>query len=438
MSIWSWFLGKDAPVIQPAIRFGRYSDSYKLPENYEAWELSLQAFERNDFMECCRQFFIYLTDKKEDNVQWIENEGVIDAALIQGSQKVTINITKEHFKAATHIAKADDLNVGLMRRLLEQNVNLNYGHYALSPDNEINVIFTTHALDGSPYKLYYALKEIATISDKQDNLLLDEFKNLKIVDASLRRPMPEQEQEIKYNFAINTIKSRLDLLDNADLKFEQHAKAASYVLFDAFFRIDHLTSPEGFVMEVVERAFRKFSENDGKNLVQKNTQLRKEAQEILDRPKTEHIRELYRITATFGITTSVTHQRLVELIDEHLKNADWYEKNNHPQIAQAIYSYIVGYAFFSYALPKLDKQALDLYFEVTESPYFQDLGFASSFINTDGTVQKSEVEKRLHQICQENKEKFSKAKFDISHLDCSNLNAFSRTFLELFLKLELS
>jgi hypothetical protein len=438
MGIWSWFLGKDEPITQPSIRLGRYSDSYKLPENYEAWEKSLQAFERNDFMECCRQFLIYLRDKKEDNVQWKEQDGTIEAALIQGSQKVTIKATSEYFNAATHIAKADGLNIGLMRRLLEQNVHLNYGHYALSPDNEITVIFTTHALDGSPYKLYYALKEISTISDKQDNLLIDEFKSLQIVDETLRGEMPAVEKETRYNYVVDTLKERFDLLDNIGLNFEQHPKAASYVLFDALFRVDYLTCPEGFVMEVIERAFRKFNENDGKNIIQKNIHLKKEIQEILNRPKSEHIRELYNITSTFGITTSVAHERLLELIDEHYKNADWYEKNNFPAIAQAIYGYIVGFSFFSYALPKIDQQALALYYQVVEEPYFQALGFSSRYLNADGSVEKTEVEKRLLQISNDSKAKFPKAKFDTSILDCSDLTAFSRTFLQLLTKLDMS
>jgi hypothetical protein len=438
MILFDWLFSRKSNTIQPTIRIGRYSDSYKSNTCYTAWENALSAFERFDYLECYRQFFLYLLDEQEQNIHWQEVNGEIKAVLIQGSQKVTINANETYFKAATHIARADALNIGLMRRLLEQNVQLSYGQYALSLDNELCIRFTTHAVDGSPYKLYYALKEIATLSDKQDNLLLDEFKNLRIVDETLRRPMPPDEQQVKYQFTIKTIQERLQLLDKSGLDFEQHSKAASYLMLDALFRIDYLVSPEGYVMEIIERAFRKFNENDGKNLVYKNIQLRKELVEILERPETEHIRELYYVNCTFGITTAATHDRLIELLNEHFSNAEWYEKNNHFAIAQAIYDYIVSFAYFSYALPRPDRDALRLYFQVNEHQYFKNLGFNYNYVDANGKIQKNEIEKQLHQIYQINKEKYPNAKFDIALLDCKDRLCFSKSFLKMLYQMDFS
>lgn len=429
MSFWSWFLGENAPVQQPSIRFGRYSDSYKAPANYEAWSQSLSAFEQGDFMECYRQFFFYLRDEKEDNVQWVERDGHIDAVLIQGSQKVTISANSTYFKAATHIAKATEMNIGLMRRLLEQNNALDYGHYALADNGELTIIFTSYAQDGSPYKLYYALKEIATISDKQDNLLLEEFKGLQIIYPELRREMPEAEKEIKYQFVCESLNAAFNLIDNATLPLEQHPKIISYVLFSALFRIEYLTCPEGQVMEVIERAYRKFNDNDGKNIVQKNQQLHREATEILQRSKEKHLHEMYRVSSTFGITVSASHERLNESIKESIVNAEWYEKNKHWHFAQAIYDYIAGLLVFSYALPKIDKDALALYFEVREQTYFSALGFSHNYVDEKGILLQNNIEKRLMQICQDNKEKYPKVKFDVNKIDFTHMGIFSKTFL---------
>jgi hypothetical protein len=438
MSIWSWFLGQGTSTEAPNIRFGRYSDSYKQAENYEAWELSLQAYERNEFLECCRQFLIYIYDKKENNVQWREQDSTIEAALIQGSQKVTIHISADYFRAESHIAKADNLSIGLMRRLLEQNNTLNFGHFGLSPDNELSAIFTTSALDGSPYKLYYGLKEIALISDKQDNLLLEEFKNLQVIDESLRGEMSENEREIKYNYVVKTLENAFSIIDNIDLNLEQHTKIMGYALFDALFRIDYLTCPEGVVMETIERAFRKYNEADNKSVVQKNLQLRKDAQDILNRPKNLHLHEMYRVTATFGIAETATHERIKEAIDASIGNADWYERNNYPQVAQSVYDYIVGFLFFSYAMPRNDKKALDLYFEINETAYFQQLGFNTKYRNADNTLNKNEIEKRLLAIFQENKATFPHAKFDTTELNYSNDLYFSKTYLLMLSKLDMT
>ena len=62
-----------------------------------------------------------------------------------------------------------------MRRLVESNYVLEYSRYGLDDDDNLVIKFDTSALDASPYKLYYALKEVAANADKQDDLLLDEI-----------------------------------------------------------------------------------------------------------------------------------------------------------------------------------------------------------------------------------------------------------------------
>jgi hypothetical protein len=166
--------------------------------------------------------------------------------------------------------------------------------------------------------------------------------------------------------------------------------------------------------------------------------LRKEAQEILSRPKADHLREMYRVTSTFGIAESATHERVRETIETSIVNADWYERNNYPWIAQAVYDYIVGFLFFSFAMPKSDKNALDLYYEILDETYFHQLGFSSKYKNADNSIQKNEVEKKLQAIFAENKEKYPKAKFDTSEIEYSSSLSFSKTYLLMLLKLDLT
>ena len=97
-----------------------------------------------------------------------------------------------------------------MRRLIELNYDLEYSRYALDDNNTITMVFDTYALDASPYKLYYALKEIATKADKMDDLLLDEFQMLRATDKSLQLPIPDVEKEIKYQFTTQAITKVLE------------------------------------------------------------------------------------------------------------------------------------------------------------------------------------------------------------------------------------
>ena len=181
-----WY-AKEEETEQPNIRFGRYTDSYKLPGNYEAWDKALLSFENGQYLDSYTHFFNYLRDEQEDNVRfWREGEQ-IHFELFQGSKKITGFANKHKVKAESKIAKTEKLNVGFMRRLIEKNFTLEYSRFSLDPENNICILFDTYTLDGSPYKLYYALKEVAINADKQDDLLLDEFRMLQEVDfLSLR------------------------------------------------------------------------------------------------------------------------------------------------------------------------------------------------------------------------------------------------------------
>jgi hypothetical protein len=191
-------------------------------------------------------------------------------------------------------------------------------------------------------------------------------------------------------------------------------------------------------MEVIERAFREFSQNDGISMLQKNKKLKTEIQSIIDRPKEEHFRELYKMNCTFGLTAVITHDRVVEIIAEHISNGDWYEKNNFPQVAQAVYDYLISFIFFSSAAPLNIKEALQLYFEITEEEYFKALGFSSSFFSKDGTPNKEEIGSRLERIQSAHTENYPSAIFYTTMLDYSNSAAFARTFLLMIGELDMT
>jgi hypothetical protein len=69
MSLFDRLFGTASSADQPQLRFGRYTDSYKTPEQYAAWDQALEAFESEAFLESYRQFFQYLRDESEDNVR---------------------------------------------------------------------------------------------------------------------------------------------------------------------------------------------------------------------------------------------------------------------------------------------------------------------------------------------------------------------------------
>ncbi len=433
MSFWNRLFGNKAEPTkpQPRIKFGRYTDSYKQKQQYEAWEDALNKFEEQNYLSSYDALFRYLRDENEDNVRWVEENGSIKFEILQGSKRVTGTANAQKFVAEARIVYADNLGVAVMRRLVESNYVLEYSRYGLDNDNNLVIKFDSSSLDGSPYKLYYALKEVAASADKQDDLLLDEFGvHLKPIDMGSKADLPEAEKEAKYNFVIQKIESVLTEIDSKKLDGEKYPGGISYLLLDAAYRIDYLTSPEGFLMETIERMHRSFFSAEEKNMVLRNVGLRKELEKIKIRPKALIISELYATTSTFGILLPKQHDAVVSLIDGELSNMDWYEANKHEAFAMAIPGYIVGYALFSFALPKPERVLLAFYYAVLEPTLFASLGFTPTYYNSQTRIfDQKAIKTAIKEIVDNHLEAYPKLAPDYASLDFKTPAKFARSYL---------
>ena len=433
MSIWNRLFGNKAEPTkpQPRIKFGRYTDSYKQKPQYEAWEAALNKFEEQDYLGSYNALFRYLRDEGEDNVRWVEDNGNIKFEILQGSKRVTGTANAQKFVAEARIVYADNLGVTVMRRLVESNFVLEYSRYGLDDDNNLVIKFDTSSLDGSPYKIYYALKEVAASADKQDDLLLDEFGvNLKPIDMGSKTDIGQIEKEVKYNFIIDKIQSVLDFIDSKKLDGEKYPGGISYLLLDTAYRIDYLTTPEGFLMETVERMHRTYFSTEEKSMLLKNIGLRKELSKVLTRSKELIFSELYTTTSTFGILVPKQHDALASLIEGELSNMDWYEANKHDSVALAIPGYIVGFALFNYALPKPDRELLVFYYHIFEPTLFLSLGFTPQYFNTQtGVFDQKAIKKGIKDIVEPNVDMHPKLTPDYGSLDFKTPTKFARSYL---------
>ena len=186
---------------QPDIPFGRYSDAYKSDTQQSAFDRSLEYFDKGEHLAAYHEFFSFIKDESAgDNIQTREIDGVIHFEFWQGSRLITGSAGPEKVKAESKVARADDLNVGFLRRLMEANFNLKFSRFALDPQNNLCILFDTGSADASPLKLLHAFRELAIHADKQDDLLLDEFKVLRPAQERTYGDIAEAEKEIKYNY----------------------------------------------------------------------------------------------------------------------------------------------------------------------------------------------------------------------------------------------
>jgi hypothetical protein len=326
-----------------------------------------------------------------------------------------------------------------MRRLIEQNFELKYSRFALDRDQNITIVFDTSSLDGSPYKLYYALKELATRADKHDDLLLDEFRNLQAVETDHLETLPQQEKEVKHQFLVNEVQNVLREIDNGKLDKDQYPGGIAYILLSAIYKLDFLVVPEGYMMEMLERIHREYFNQDGKTTIQKNQALCKELRKLLQRPSNDFYKEMYRVKSTFGITTPVNHDRIVSFIDNNLNNMDWYKENGYEVIALSIPSYIVGYCLFNYAVPRATRDFFLLYFQVIERDYFNDLGFTLKFWDTNNKrLNKKGIKKGIDKVVDKNKAQFNKIDPILSTLEFDSVTSFAKSYLLMVRNLDMT
>lgn len=427
----------ERPATQPELRFGRYTDSYKQTGNYQAWDQSVEYFEQQQYLDSFRAFLRYLRDEHEDNVHWKDEGNTIRFELYQGSRLITGMADAQHVKAEAKVARAKSLHVVYMRRLVEHNFNFSYCRYALDPENNICAVFDTFTLDGSPYKIYYALKELAVHADKQDDLLLDEFETLDPIASAPLKEISEEEKMAKYGFICREVEQAIRIMDDGRLDKDEYPGGIGYLLLYLIYKLDYLTQPQGYMMESLERMHRLYFTNDNRTTAQKNLALAKELKKLAERPAADFYKEMYRTSATFGITLPANHKQIADFIDSELPHMDWYVDHGHPEVALAVPGFIVGYCLFHYAPPKPVKEFLHLYFRITEPGFFSALGFPEQFyLLNSGTFDKKAIRQAIHRIADENRDRYHGLHPDVSGLEYKDLPAFARTYLRMLARME--
>ncbi len=423
----------------PAVTFGRYSDTYKEDEKYILWDQSLEAFETGDYAKSYALFFQYLHDEAQDNITWEQDGAHFTFQIFQGSKKITGFINDDLIKAEAKIATSDSLNIGFLRRMIELNYNLKYGRYALDGEDNLTLIFDSYLVDGSPYKLYYAFKELAVNADKQDDLLISEFDMLHPVNIGHVQEIPVEEKDAKYAFVQAAIQELFDTVDQSKLNNEQYAGGVAYAMLDTCYKLDYLVKPEGTTMEALERIHRLYFSQSNKRTLEKNAEIRKELEKIKNKSSEELSAELYRTSSTFGITSPTNHNQFVAFIDGELHHMDWYVENRYEKIACSIPGYIVGYCLFNFALPLPDKQLLHLYYQVMESAYFSLLGDEVLFYEAEtGKFKRKAIRKALDQVQRDNQEAYPRFRPDFSLLDFSSRHSFAKSYLMMLRQLDLT
>lgn len=419
--------GKKDPAAEAVrIPFGRYSDNNKSVAKGNRWTEADNLFKERKYIDSINAFFDYLKDDEVHNVTFSGNQELVDFELFQGSKVIRGKIDNGTLTAEVKLAKMPQPSVPVMRRLLEMNFGLYYSRYALSND-ELCMRFDTNIETANPSKLYYGLKELAIKSDKQDDLLVQDFSFLQPIDKDHVDEIPEAEKQVKYEAMQSWITETLDKIASVDA--DKFSGGICYLLLALVYRIDFLIAPEGQLLNELEKISGIYFKKDDRQMVEKNRDMIEEFKKFRDKPKEDVFQNLFRSKYTFSIVTPQPHKTIAEAINEANNNMLWYRDNNHEYFANKIMEYGLTYCQYSYSLPRPVTQLIEVFMQVNYPEYFKTLGYTQAlYMPVANKFDQELITARIRQIQNQWRQKYPLMNFNVAQLSFTSLQKFNHSF----------
>jgi hypothetical protein len=410
----------------PDVRFGRYSDNNKSVDKVARWNQAEQSFRDRRYDECLDAFMDYLRDDALENVVTERKDGILDFRILQGSKVVRGSCSPERLVAEVSLARMPEPIIPVMRRLLEQNFSLYYGRYALDGDR-LCMRFETETRAANPNKLYYGLKELAIRADKQDDLLLEDFRQLIPIDQDHIQPLPEPERRVKCDGFRRFILETLEQIDGLDP--DKMAGGISYLLLGLAYRLDFLITPEGALQQELEKVIALFYSKEEKPVVEKNTQMAEAFRKLASKTDAEIAPSLFRSIATFSIVAPQPAKVVSESLFTAIQNMVWFRDNKQPRMAERILEYGFSFCQYSYSLPRPMTELYLLFMQVNHPEYFRDLGFATLYDREKNQFERSTIEDIVEGIVERWQSKYPALAWKRSNIKYDSLLSFDHSFL---------
>lgn len=410
---------------EEAHRFGRQFVQFTSPEKANHWEEALISFEEDHYLRSVEQFLEYIKYDSSDNVEWNVENSCINFSIRQGSKVIYGQADDTKVRVDCPVAKVRTPSIGLLRKLLELNYQLNYSRYSLDKNSHICLRFDSFSADGSPFKIYAAIKEVALNADKEDDLILEDFPGLEPVNIAHIQELRETEKRIKLNLFKQKIGQCLELVKDPEMNSTLHTSALAYIILDTIYRLDYLTRPEGKSMVAFEEIQKTFFSGNAEHTTEKLRAAIISLEKLSQRKDEEFINELYEVPRTFSVLDSATPEVIKGMWDSEFQHIDWYIENKQNGIARAIVGYVLGYSIFNYTLRPVFIDLIHLFYIMEEPVFFTSLGYECRFLNKKNKLVPGRFKARIKSILDH---------YDISSshtdlLDFTNDAILSRSYL---------
>jgi len=412
---------------EPNILFGKYTDRNKTKEQYLSWDKSVNQFKDKKYLNAYYEFFNYLKDKNTENVSFEKDGNRINFSFMQGSKIVHGTLNEKEVQAEAEVARFQEQNVAVMRKLLKENYYLYFSKFAVK--NDIYTLkYFSPVEDAQPSSFYYALKEIATEADMWDDVLVEEFPSLQAINIEHIEEIDEKEKRIKLNYFRKWIDETLDQIKKLDS--DKFTGALAYYLLNLTFRIYYLFSPEGTLLDDLRFIQSIFYKEDKKSIKEKVHHIIEEFQRLRNKSDEEILKSFYKVKATFAVASPTSHETVVGFMNAELEKTKSYIENNFPEIVEEICKYTIYYSNFSYGMPAVANDILMIFWRVYHPEYFHELEFTHNFYDSETkSLHKENIIKRIKHIVSHSKKRHPNIQFNTEKLDFSSRIDFAISFI---------
>lgn len=412
---------------RPDIQLGKYSDRNKSIEQLQCWKNSLILYKEKKFFLAIENFFKYVKDPEIENLIYELVDDKIEFKFFQGSKQIFGKCDSKLFSAYSEIIKYDDLSVELLEFILKKNHILKFSKFVIHENNKtIRLDVELRTAHSSPITLYSALREIAIIADKYDDLFITQFSGLQSINIGHIKPLDDKLIEIKLKYFRKWLKETKESLNKYEaVKF---VGARSFLLLTFIYKIHFLLSPEGELLNEINKMNEIFYLDKYKTDFEKNALISKKIDSLENWSDEKLKKSFYFVYATFPIAPPIEPTEIIKFATNEIDKIHWYADNDYKDVAKAIAEYIVGYSCYNFGAIPVIREIFAVFWEILYHEYFTELGFKNIPYDKKNInyVQLNQLFNKINTIAQKQYPNFN---FNIKHLNIMNINEFAMSYI---------
>jgi len=376
------FFKKESPQVY---HFGRFITYKKTSQQDVFFQASKKAFSEEPNLDGYENYFKYLSYYDEngielENIIFSRDNNTLVFKIIQGSAIIKGTITQRSLKASVSLAHTLKDNIAVMRRLLEKNYM--YTHSSFYLENETlksKIYFDNVSL--SPQKVFFPLREIAINTDKEKELILDEFLDLDPVELEHIESMDSDLKDTKLRFFREWIDKTEQKV--AILPTQEQSGAIAFVWLCLLLRIDYFVTPRGKLGFDIYEAISTYYIEDNKLIEEKNYALQKATLKLKELNSNTLSKSLYPIKQTFDIFTQNNLDEIRNFLEETLGKIIWYKEHKYEEIIMTIYEYQGLYMLYNFGMNDCLRELVQFNVRLHNTDFFSALGMNSFYKNDD-------------------------------------------------------